>query len=120
MGSVMKISFVLRKTPRTTVQDFKTAVSAAHILYYLNLESRATTQQHHQPPAVTSLRYSAPTRNGNVRRHLDDACYCLPLLKHRRAGVTDARQHTLTTVLLVHLAHPQSGTTLIMNACLRL
>ena len=116
----MKISLDLHETPVTAAQGSKTAVSAAHILYYLDLKSHATTHRCRQLLAVTSLIPNTPMLNVNVHRHLDDACCYPSLLQHRRAGVTDARQHTLTTVLLVHLARLQNGTTLIMNACLRL
>ena len=119
----MKILLNLRDTSRTAVQGFKTAVSAAHILYYLDLKSRTTTQQHLQPPAVTSASHSTPMLNVNVRRRLHDDAYChccLPLLKRRRAGVTGARRHALTTVLHDHLIQLQSGATLIMIACLHL
>ena len=82
----MKVSFCLRETPRTTVQDFKIAVSAAHILYYLDLKSHTTTLQCRQLLAVTSLIPNTPMLNVNVHRHLDDACCYPSLLKHRRAG----------------------------------
>ena len=103
------------------MQGCKTAVSAAHILSYLDLKSHTTTQQHRQPPAVTSASHSTPMLNVNVRRrHLDDAFYHLPLLMHRRAGMTDARRQALATVLLDQLIRLQSGMTLIMIACLHL